>query len=141
MFFALLLALQTPAEIADWDGLPIPDTVGRPAAAYITCLSVPLEPALTTGKPDDEAARTILLAKVLDGCRATRDAVGEEMNAKLASAVGWTDFAVRRLKVERILGAIEERVGFTVTDRERFLDMARKVLQCSGTGQSGCDVR
>ena len=141
MILTLLLVLQAPAEIARWDGLPFPDPVGRPAARYITCLSEPLEQTLTSVAPEDPAARQARLDRVLADCRSTREEVAAEMNAKLAHTPGWTDSATRRLKVERMLSATEERVGFTVVDREDFLKMANEALQCATSGEKDCQPK
>jgi hypothetical protein len=139
MMVALLLALSTPAEIAAWDGLPIPDAIGVPAANYITCIS--------SGTLDDIAAGTTSAANdrrqamdlTLEDCRHERTQAAEAMNARMAQVPGWTDPEIRAAKVERILSSAERRVGFIATNPAGFQAMVAAMRQCRAAGDNNCE--
>ena len=138
MILLAAFLLQSTAQIAAWDGLPIPDVVGVPAARYIGCIGDPVEEAMTTGQPADPAARKALVETALAGCRSVRAEVTAEMDAKLATMPGWTDPAVRTAKIARMLDAAEERVAFTVVDNEGFRAMADSMMKCRNAGRKDC---
>lgn len=139
MILALLLMQATVADVAQWDGLPIPDKVGVEASRYISCIGDPVLDVVTTGEPADPAARKALMDKVLVDCRPVRAAVTTEIDAKMATTPGWTDPLLRRAKVARMLDAAEERVGYSAINREDFLKMVEQIRQCVAAGDKDCD--
>jgi hypothetical protein len=139
MIVALLLALSTPAEIAAWDGLPIPDGVGIPAAKYITCISDPVLDGMEAGETPAPSERAAMMDKTLEGCRQVRAEATEAMEAKMAQTPGWTDAAIRSARIERILDAAEERVGFTARNPKGFQAMVEAIRQCRVAGGHDCE--
>lgn len=139
MMFALLLALSTPAEIAAWDGLPIPDEIGVPAAKYITCISDGTLDDMSAGVTSPPTNRQQTMDLTLEDCRHERSGAAEAMNARMAQVPGWTDTAVRAAKVERILSAAEERVGFIATKPDGFQAMVEAMRQCRAAGGENCE--
>jgi len=139
MILTLLFLLQSATTpLAEWDGLPIPDAVGVPAARYIGCIGDPVEEAMTTGEPADPAARRALVEKARADCRDVRAEVTAEMDAKLAATPGWTDAAGRGARIARMLDAAEERVAFTVIDNEDFRALAERMMKCVNSGRKDC---
>lgn len=139
MIFALLLALSTPAEIAAWDGTPIPDEAATPYVEYLGCISDPVLDRMEAGEEQTPAEREAMMGKILADCRTLRAETVLAMDAKLAQTPDWTDPVIRRAKVERILDAAEERVGFTARDPEGFEAMVEALRQCMSAGRKDCE--
>jgi hypothetical protein len=139
MIFALFLALSTPAEIAAWDGLPIPDAVATPAVKYITCISDPVLDGLEAGETPSAAERDEAMDKTLEDCRHVRAEATEAMDTRMAPVPGWTDATIRSAKIERILDAAEQRVGFTARNPEGFSAMVEAIRQCRAAGAKNCE--
>lgn len=140
MILALLLALSTPAEIAAWEGVPVPDEAATPYVEYLGCISDPVLDVMESGQEQAPAERDAMMDKILAGCRPLRAETVAAMDAKLTHKPDWTDPVIRRAKVERILDAAEERVGFTARDPEGFQAMVETMRQCIGAGRSDCDT-
>jgi hypothetical protein len=139
MIVALLLALSTPAEIADWDGVPVPDEAARAYNAYFGCVTNPVLDGMESGEVQPPAERKARTDKILADCRPIRVEAVAGMDAKLAQKPGWTDPVIRRARIERIVGAMEERVGFTVRDPEGFQKRVEDLRQCMSTGRKDCE--
>lgn len=139
MMVALLLALSTPAEIAAWDGTPIPDAVATPYVAYLGCISDPVLDAMESGVVQTPDERDAKMDAILAGCRSQRAETVIAMDARLSQVPGWTDPVIRRAKVERILDAAEGRVGFTARDPEGFQAMVASLRQCIDAGRKDCE--
>lgn len=140
MIAALLLALSTPAEIAAWEGVPVPDEAATPYVEYLGCISDPVLDRMEAGGEQPPAERDAMMNKILADCRPKRAETVAAMDAKLANKADWTDPVIRRAKVERILDAAEERVGFTVRDPEGFQAMVAKLQQCLAAHRTDCDT-
>lgn len=139
MMIALLLALSTPAEIAAWDGVPVPDQVATPYVEYLGCVSDPVLDRMESGEEHALAERNAMMNKILADCRPKRIETAAAMDAKLALTPDWTDAVTRRARIERILDAMEERVGFTARDPEGFQAMVEAMRQCISTGRKNCE--
>lgn len=139
LLLAQVLALSTPAEIAAWDGTPIPDEAATPYVDYLGCISDPVLDVMESGQEQAPAAREAMMDKILSDCRPLRASTIVAMDVKLVQVPGWTDPVMRRAKVERILDAAEERVGFTARDPERFQSMVEALRQCISAGRKDCE--
>jgi hypothetical protein len=140
MMIALLLALSTPAQIAAWEGVPVPDEAATPYAQYLGCISDPVLDMMESGHEQAPAERDAMMNKLLADCRPKRAETVVAMDASLAQVPDWTDPVLRRAKVERILDAAEERVGFTARDPEGFQAMVETMRQCISAGRKDCDA-
>lgn len=139
MIVALLLALSTPAEIAAWDGVPVPDAAATPYAKYLGCISDPVLDTMESGQQQAPAERDAMMNKILADCRPLRAETAVAMDAKLAQTPDWTDPVIRRAKIERVLDAAEERVGFTARDPEGFQAMVETMRRCMSAGRKDCE--
>lgn len=139
MMLALLLALSTPAEIAAWDGTPIPDEAATPYVAYLGCISDPVLDAMEAGTEQTPAERKAMMDTTLAECRPKRAETVAAMDARLVQVPGWADPVIRRAKVERILDAAEGRVGFTARDPEGFRAMVESLRRCIDAGRKDCE--
>ena len=139
MIVALLLALSTPAEIAAWEGVPVPDAAATPYVKYLGCISDPVLDTMESGQEQALAQRDAMMNKTLADCRPVRAETAVAMDAKLAQTPNWTDPVIRRARIERILDAAEGRVGFTARDPEGFQAMVETMRQCIGAGRKECD--
>ena len=139
MIVALLLALSTPAEIAAWEGVPVPDAAATPYVKYLGCISDPVLDRMESGQEQAPAERDAMMNTILAACRPTRVQAAAAMDAKLARTPDWTDPMIRRAKIERILDAAESRVGFTVRDPEGFQAMVETMRQCMSAGRKDCE--
>jgi len=139
MIVALLLALSTSAEIAAWDGVPVPDEAATPYVEYMGCVSDPVLNGMESGKEESSTQRGTMMAKTLADCRPLRASTAAAMDARLAHKPDWTDPVIRRARIERILDAMEQRVGFTARDPQGFQAMVATMRQCMSTGRKDCD--
>jgi len=136
---ALLLALSTPAEIAAWEGVPVPDAAATPFVKYLGCISDPVLDTMASGQEQPLAQREAMMNKTLVDCRPVRAETSVAMDAKLAQTPDWTDPVIRRARIERILDAAEERVGFTARDPKGFQAMVETMRQCTSAGRKNCE--
>ncbi|MBB4858015.1 hypothetical protein HNO88_001329 [Novosphingobium chloroacetimidivorans] len=139
MIVALALALSTPAEIAAWDGVPVPDEAATPYVDYMGCVSDPVLDVMEAGREQTPAERDAMMTATLAGCRPLRATTAAAMDAKLAHKPDWTDPVVRRARIERILDAMEQRVGFTARDPQGFQAMVQTMRQCIDAGRKDCE--
>jgi len=136
---ALLLALSTPAEIAAWEGVPVPDAAAKPYVTYLGCISDPVLDRMESGQEQAPAEREAMMNKILADCRPVRAQTAVAMDVKLAQTPDWTDPVIRRARIERILDAAEGRVGFTARDPKGFQAMVATMRQCISAGRRDCD--
>lgn len=139
MIVALLLALSTPAEIAAWDGVPVPDEAATPYVTYMGCVSDPVLDGMEAGVQQTAAERDAMMTRTLAACRPLRATTAREMDARLAHKADWTDPVVRRARIERILDAMEQRVGFTARDPQGFQAMVDAMRHCMSAGRKDCE--
>ncbi|VWX53649.1 hypothetical protein [Novosphingobium sp. 9U] len=143
MIAALLLAVatlpSTPADIAAWDGVPVPDEAATPYVKYMGCVSDPVLDGMEAGHQQTVAERKAMMTRTLAACRPLRVATARAMDATLAHKPDWTDAVIRRARIERILDAMEQRVGFTAHDPEGFQAMVESLRQCMSTGRKDCE--
>lgn len=139
MIVALLLALSTPAEIAAWEGVPVPDAAATPYVKYLGCISDPVLDTMESGHQQAPAERDAMMNKILADCRPVRAETTVAMDAKLAQTPDWIDPLIRRARIERILDAAEGRVGFTARDPKGFQAMVETMRQCISAGRKDCE--